>query len=165
MSEKVCNQCIAKTANGRRCKRRTCRTKYCWTHLMKEKGLKIAESNIPDAGLGLFAVKNFAYNRTIAPYDGIIRNHNSNNPYVLELAPDKFVDAARTDNIGRWANHCKSENRRRGQCPGNNAKLTGSRGRLPNVTATKTIRADKKHPKEIFCNYGRDYFPRRVKSI
>ncbi len=67
-----CGQCKAYTLKKReRCKNRTCFDSYCWLHLEKEFykspkakdktrfGLQIKTSQIPNAGKGLFATRNF----------------------------------------------------------------------------------------------------------
>ena len=164
MSIKVCGQCIAHTLSGSRCKRTTCRSQYCFQHLAKEKGVKIAESKIrllqPDGtlgktGLGLFATKDFAKNRPIVPYEGEVFHmdpgHDSG--YVLQVARDRWIDARRTNSIGRYSNSCRRVNQRRGECSGNNGKFTRHQP-WPNLTASKKI----KKGQEIVSSYGRTYF-------
>lgn len=54
LSGRQCSQCIATATNGARCRRRTCKSKLCHTHLERDAGLRIAPSTIPNAGWGLF---------------------------------------------------------------------------------------------------------------
>jgi hypothetical protein len=167
MSVKVCDTCIAKTASGRRCKRTTCRTPYCFQHLSIEKGLKIAPSKIrllqPNGqllptGLGLFATKDFPKNKPIVPYTGEFFDHNPdpdnpNSVYVLQLSRNRWIDAKRTDSIGRYSNSCRRVNENRRECSGNNAKFT-RHFPIPNLTASRKI----KKGSEILSSYGRSYF-------
>ena len=56
----VCPQCKAITDKGERCKNHTCRNvNYCWIHLRKIDGLAIKDSDIPNAGKGVFATRDF----------------------------------------------------------------------------------------------------------
>ena len=47
-------QCKSNTVKGFQCKKKTAKTKKCWIHLGKENNLRIKQSTIPNAGLGLF---------------------------------------------------------------------------------------------------------------
>jgi hypothetical protein len=123
---------------------------------MKQKeGLRVAQSRIPGAGLGLFTEKPVSRGDDITKYTGtVVVSHDPDygNAYALQIKkhPPTFIDARRTNEpgLGRWAN----ANRGRG---GNNAQLVyNSRARIATVRATKAI-----SPKtEITVPYGADYW-------
>ena len=50
-----CEQCLAKTRGGKRCKRASCYDEACFQHMKSEKNVVIKTSTIPNAGMGLFA--------------------------------------------------------------------------------------------------------------
>ena len=160
MTDRRVTQCTGHTKKGLgpRCKRRTSRTNLCWTHLASEEGLKIKPSRIPNAGLGLFATKDFQIRKPVAPYTGrhISRpNEGYGGPYVLQLppyrTPFKYVDANRsTDGAGRYSNTS-----RRGNPGVNNSRLMPDPddrnvGRIMSTTAIPKGR-------EILTRYGPDY--------
>ena len=64
------HQCKAITKLGNRCKNRTLRSKYCQPHLSQLKNLRITNSKIRDAGLGLFN------SRVWRPKNTIITEYN-----------------------------------------------------------------------------------------
>ena len=45
--------------NNNRCRLRTARDHKCWIHSVREDGLRVRQSTIPRAGLGLFAARTF----------------------------------------------------------------------------------------------------------
>ena len=163
-----CMQCKGKSKNGNRCKRRVCiGTPFCWQHLASEKKLKIKESNIPNAGKGLFAwnpknpndvifkrARATRFQNTpgqkIIEYAGELideeelneRYSNQTAPYGIEINNDRYEDAALIRGIGAIANHSRR----------NNARFDVSRNRII-LRATKNI----KHNEEILVNYGRNY--------
>ena len=58
-------QCIARTAKGEQCKRTTCRyAPFC----ASRKAYRVAQSNIPNAGRGAFAVRDMKKGGTIGSY-------------------------------------------------------------------------------------------------
>ena len=66
-----CNRCTARTSGGTRCRRRVCvGTKVCFQHRKRDMGLRIAPSNIPGAGKGLFATRRLPPNTHVVTYDG-----------------------------------------------------------------------------------------------
>ena len=65
MTTEKCPQCTAKTAKGEQCKRTTCRyAPFCASH----KAYRVAQSNIPNAGRGAFAVRDLKKNSTLGSY-------------------------------------------------------------------------------------------------
>jgi len=104
-------QCIGHTKTGARCKRRTSKTPYCFTHLEKEQHLKVKTSQIHGAGFGLYTTVRRPAHRMVAPYTGrsVTRDENDyRGNYVIQLnnnSPFKYVDANHTtDGAGRFAN-------------------------------------------------------------
>ena len=50
-----CTRCTGTTRAGDQCRRRTCRGNLCWTHLKREKSLRV--KTVPGMGLGLFTTR------------------------------------------------------------------------------------------------------------
>ena len=50
-------QCKAPTKHGARCKRRTRKGDYCWTHMENNLNVRVKPSTIPQAGFGVFTAK------------------------------------------------------------------------------------------------------------
>ena len=115
---------------------------------MKYDHLRIKKSGIPNAGFGLFATKKFPKDAKVIDYLGTIHHHQIIGPYVLELNPHKFVDAANSKYVGGYSNTCRNNN----SCT-NNAKLTGYQG-VGRIKTKKTILPGK----EIYTSYGRNYW-------
>lgn len=116
--------------------------------------LRVKKSNIPNAGLGLFTTIDRLPSRPIVGYEGkIIHNHTDrNNHYVLELGPNKFIDASDPNSgVGRYANSVRARDR----LLTNNAKYTlNRRTNSANITAKKKI----KKGSEIYVSYGRQFW-------
>ena len=86
-----CEQCTAIKANGTRCKNRTCKQyPYCWIHLKSIDKLQVKQSNIPNAGKGLFYVgkTNFPAKKKIVDYSAkaITRIADENSDYDLQVS-------------------------------------------------------------------------------
>jgi hypothetical protein len=151
----VRQRCAAYSKNGRRCKNNTLHGIYCYSH-HRAKGVRIKTSTIPDAGLGLFATKEFHRGENIAPYSGDIipeDDLDAGDLYALQIKktpPRLFISARRTNTgAGRYANA------RRGDQGDNNSQLVYDRvGRVGNVRATTTIRPEQ----EVTVPYGRGYW-------
>lgn len=145
-------QCKAIAKNGHRCKKRTCRSEYCWIHLASIEDLRIKKSQIRDGGLGLFCgPKPIKADKKICDYKGKIINSNApvTGPYVLQLGPTRYVDAAQSRFVGGFSNMARAKD-----APlRNNAKLTAYNGE-GRIKSTKNITPGK----EILTSYGRDYF-------
>ncbi len=156
MSIRTCQRCTANNKSGTRCKRQTCQTDLCWTHLKSLLGLKISQSNIRDAGLGLYAMKEFPLNANINSYTGIVTDHEIEGPYVLKINNHYYIDAKHTNSgASRFANDCRHRNRVNGECSSNNAKFSwDNRNRRANLKAMRNIRPNQ----EIFVPYSRAYW-------
>ena len=99
-------RCTANTKAGVHCKQRTAKGQYCWNHLRSIEGLRIKKSDVPNAGLGLFAARDLPANKRI-DYTGdkIQVVPGQGGPYFLEITNSMAIDAARTNcGQGRWAN-------------------------------------------------------------
>ena len=151
-----CKQCSANTKQGIRCKKTTC--KYlptCYIHTKSKYHLAIRPSTIPNAGDGLFALKDFKKGEFISDYIGEeLTQQNKDNrygntqqdiaPYAIKVSKNKIIDCACTRSIGSYANHKK----------GNiNASISVYMGKAE-IKASKNI----KDGQEIFISYGRDYW-------
>lgn len=161
MSIRKVQQCTGICKTGRRCRRRTAKTNECYFHLEKDQHLKIKQSQIPNAGMGLYTTIRRPAHRLVAPYTGrqITRPANDyRSHYAIQLTPNgrgppyKYVDANyTTDGAGRFANNAK----RRDHFT-NNSHLAPdpvNRG-MAKVTSIRAIPAGR----EIFAMYGRDYW-------
>lgn len=156
-------QCIAHTKLGPRCKNRTIvRFPFCWRHTESVLGLSVTKSSISGGGMGLKAKKKFKKNDIIAEYTGdqisIADAAKSKSKYIACYG-GKCIDAgnATKSSVARYANDCRSGNKRSGECKGNNAKLTYHvrNGVLKvRLKALRTI----VEGKEIFASYGREYW-------
>ena len=66
-----CDQCEGETLAGERCKKRTCQyLPTCYIRTKKKYGLLVKKSSIPNAGDGLYALKEFKQGEFIADYKG-----------------------------------------------------------------------------------------------
>ena len=149
-------RCTADKATGGQCTGITKKGQYCWVHLRTVEGLRIKKSNVPGAGLGLFAAKAYTQGALICKYTGdrIIADFRDNDeiggPYYLERKLDEATDAARTDcGPGRYANDPRGTNYVA------NAKFAPNhKHRHMGLRATKHIRTGE----EILVPYGPAYW-------
>ena len=158
--------CLMKTArcrgtnkDGSRCSRKvTFGLPLCWTHMTKERFLKVRPSTIPNAGKGLFAHRPghvppvFFAGDEIVRYDGQIissdlaqaRYGDHTAPYGALIDATHVEDAACKRGVGAIANHASPS--------ATNAKLWVVDGKIV-LYAERDIF----HGQEIFLNYGADY--------
>lgn len=154
--------CTAHSKSGARCKRKCIiGFEYCFTHLQSELQLKIKDSDLPNAGKGLFA-----FDRTVGPDDIVFRAGDTicgyrgqvistdeinerydgyNAPYAVQINQNNAIDCACKRGVGSLAN----------TYPGhNNARFSvNSRDRTVSIKATKNIR----NGREIYLAYGNAY--------
>lgn len=161
--ELQCGQCKGTTRAGARCARTSCvSTPYCWTHLLKERRLRVAPSGLPGAGRGLFAADRgaapdavlFRKGDVIIEYGGEpltrqqldARYGDFTAPYGLHVHGALYEDGACVRGPGTLTNHAPTRRA--------NAKYAFSRslGRGV-VVATKPVR----NGSEVLVNYGNDY--------
>jgi len=151
-------QCSAriKKGEGRRCRNKTLRSGMCQQHLQSQMNLNIRQSKVKSAGLGLFTGgRGIKKGERVTPYTGQVSETPISGNYVLQCTKKYFIDANSSKDVGGYVNECKRRDRERGECEGNNAKLTyDSRRKEANVIATKTIAPRK----EVYLPYGTDYW-------
>jgi len=157
MSQTQCSRCIALKKDGAQCTRRTCKySNMCWQHTKALKGLQIKPSGIPNAGLGLFTSKPFTNNQTIARFGGDIVPYEQyrENPsgYGIHINNRTILDSKSTQSgMARYANTCKTENRRDGDCVSNNSRIVvNPRNQTASLRATRRIPIGN----EVFAAYG-----------
>lgn len=138
---------------GRRCKARTRRSRFCQAHLNSYHNLRITNSKIPEAGLGLFSGdRKINKNQPIIEYTGTVWNEPIRGNYVLEVNKKKFINANHSTDVAGFSNDCRPADRRSGLCQ-INSKIAMREGK-PSLVSTRSI-----NPKsEIYTNYGRDYW-------
>ena len=149
MSLSQCTRCIALKKNGAQCTRRTCKySNMCWQHTKALKGLQIKPSGIRNAGLGLFTSKPFTNNQTIARFGGdIVMSPTSSigitpvGMHGIHINNRTILDSRSTQSgMARYANTCKTENRRDGDCVSNNSRIVvNSRNQTASLRATRRI--------------------------
>ena len=149
-------QCEALTNRKQHCKNWTRRSSMCQPHLITYKNLRIGNSNIKEAGLGLFVGNQpILRNRIITPYTGTESKEPINGNYVLEVKKDKYINANRTIDTAGFANDCRPINKRNGSCSGNNARFAYDRkNNTVNIVSTKRV----PEKSEVFVPYGSDYW-------
>jgi hypothetical protein len=163
-SKKECSQCIGQTKKGSRCKLRTCQGNYCYNHAMTNMGLRVMTSEIPNAGKGLFATKEFEKGEMVAPYHfgpcytkqefhtkypgdvlaayAFCSGNSCSNPYKTNMG------------FARFANHKPNKD--------TNVRFVSQSGtnkcHTIRIVASKKIKGTRKQPKEIYVNYGDEYW-------
>ena len=128
-SVRDCVRCSAITAKVTRCTRSTCiYPGMCFQHFQARNGLKLAASNIPNAGLGLFTTRAIQPYRKISDYTGNIVPDDewvqNQSAYGVQFDKDHTLDGRSTQTgIARYANECRKKDRLAGRCRGNNSQL------------------------------------------
>ena len=177
MYRMVCPQCEAITEEGTRCKRHTCvRFPYCFQHMRIKEGLALKASDIPNAGKGVFATRDFPLKKReidlkakkpIAYYSAkeITHEPDPNSAYVLKVNDREYLDSKDPSNytgryINSFKNHPDREKRSANVRFAKNQRIywKDDRAVVP-IKQTKPI----KKGQELFLNYGNAYpFERRV---
>ena len=159
MSKRECVECAAQTRTGARCKNITCLYgEFCAIHTKQLFDLELKQSNIKNAGKGLFTMKAIKKGANIAKYTGTMVSDEefeaNPSPYGLVVKKNRLIDAASTQTgLARYANSCKKGN----NCKGNNSRFSISHRTNPPTVwlkATKNIKAGD----EIFVPYGSKYW-------
>ena len=95
-----CMQCEGTSKNGNQCRRRVCiGTPFCWQHLASEKKLKIKQSNIANAGKGLFAWNPKNPNEVIFKRARTTRFQNTPGQKIVEYAGELKILIISTTNV------------------------------------------------------------------
>jgi hypothetical protein len=155
-------QCSARTNKGRGCRKRTLRSEMCQIHLQREHNLRIKQSTLPGAKLGVFTgSKPIPRNQMILPYTGQFSAVQPNSDYALKITNNHFVNANRYTDTAGFINDCRRKNQRSHQCPGNNCQFSVNRTKKECVVrTTKTIPPNT----EVFIPYGAAYWKNFDKS-
>ena len=138
---------------GRRCKARTRRSKFCQAHLNIYQNLRITNSKLPNAGLGLFSGdRKINKSQPIVEYTGTVFNKPVRGKYVLEVNKKKFINANHSTDVAGFSNDCRPIDKKSGLCKVN-SKIIMRKGK-PSLVSTKPI-----NPRtEIYTDYGNDYW-------
>ena len=112
----------------------------------------ISESNLSDAGMGLFANKIFKKDDIIVDYSGELltmeQARNSDSYYLFKVGKDTVIDAENSESLGRYCNDPIKFSKY-------NAKIKAhTKTETASIVATKKI----KKGEEIYVSYGIDYW-------
>jgi hypothetical protein len=83
-------------------------------------------------------------------------NEGGEGDYGVQINKREVLDGRSTQSaLGRYANHCRTANKKRGSCRGNNARFSiNTKKKTVSLKATRSIPANS----EIFVSYGRQYW-------
>lgn len=154
-------RCTSISNGGNRCKNKTViGTSFCWRHLMRDKQVRIKQS---EYGLGLFALnpnkgereRIFKEGDTIVKYDGEIisqderreRYNDQTAPYGVQMRDNTVNDGACRRGVGTLVNHSTG--------PRENARFSFTRNGELQIKAIKNIYNNR----EIFINYNKGRMP------
>ena len=150
-SERECDQCTATSKSGNRCRNRTCRGELCWQHLRRDSGLRVKQSQIAAAGMGLWTTRRFKPNEKIGNYTGerltkqqMLARYPNNKRGEYVLCPNNgfCIDGKKTNSSSiRFANNSKGNSQLK-----NNAVFKQGSDRKANLRT------------KIFVSYGSDYW-------
>ena len=152
MTTEICPQCTATTKAGDRCRRHTCRyAPFCASH----KAYRVAQSNIPNAGRGAFAVRDLLKGSTVGSY--VIATKRQNKAEFLESHPSGRAthtaivkgDYYTATGAGNRTHNAIGMLNNSGKGGRNNAKLLAS-GR---VVTSRNVKKDA----ELLLAYGSSY--------
>lgn len=153
-----CNFCTATTRSGRRCRNRTCmHLPFCYLHLAENSGIEVRKSNIENAGMGVFALRDFKPNEVVCEYLGEIiddkklttRYGETTAPYAISVTENKIIDAACQRGIGSVINGSTTFKR-------SNVRFVAYRGKI-NIRVRKSPIRGLKQGEELLVYYGNDY--------
>jgi SET domain len=152
----VVSACTAIDEHGHVCGKQTLVEPLCPAHLAHIFGVGVRVSSIPNAGFGLFALRDIRKKDLITPpYTGVVHTADSINalykngsaPYALGINSDMFVDAACQRSWAAFINHT-------GMTKSNAKFAIWAAQQTANIRATKDIKAGS----EILLHYGKNYF-------
>jgi hypothetical protein len=137
---------------------------YCDHHTKEIEGVKVRRSQIPGAGLGLFAVRTFLPGSYISQYGGdALTDREVDDRYVRGLKTFRVQYGLNStiggrnrvvDGVVSSSGNARYANDARGTLCFNNAVLCDSEDPRTRLKAIKTI-----HPgDEIFCSYGKSFW-------
>ena len=151
------------TPNGprrrRQCTNRTRIGDLCWIHLKQQTGLRVKPSKL--GGLGLFTTKDLSEEEELGYYDGeLVPKHTIRyDPYIFTLSRKRYLSGANPlSGVMRYANMCTEDDRQRGRCSSNQLDTFIEDGRRIVFDVVEDVRVRKGQEKELFVNYGDEYF-------
>jgi transposase InsO family protein len=157
-------RCIANTRSGEQCKRRTTTGAHCFTHSQKDLGLRVKKSEVPNAGRGLYAAKEFRpgdfvsfyTGRLTTPADGDFFETLDGSLYGYLINNSLIVDAAESDRaVARFINDPRGTQKRP------NVKFaTDQRTKTVRIRATRLI----KKGDELLLKYGKQYWEEHLRK-
>ncbi len=159
-------QCSAtKSKSKQRCKLRTKKGPMCWLHAERDKQLRVKKSQIIGAGDGLYATADIPKNKAIDEYKGKVTSTDptDDSDYVLQVNSKKWIDAKKpTSCYARFANDCRTKDKKNKKCKGNNSKLKYNyKTNKANLVSAQKI----KKGEEINTPYGRQYWTTKEKAL
>lgn len=124
--------------------------------------LYVANSQLVDAGNGLFTAINIYKDETIALFTGELlsdeeakeRAQNNKNGYFIKLLSGSILDSMNTECFAKYANDATGFE---GSLLKNNAKIALNEDNNVCLTAIRRIKAGE----EILCSYGKSYWKHR----
>jgi RNase H-like domain found in reverse transcriptase/Reverse transcriptase (RNA-dependent DNA polymerase)/Integrase zinc binding domain/Chromo (CHRromatin Organisation MOdifier) domain len=148
-------RCTARTRHGAHCRQRTAMGQFCWNHLRSERGLRIQQSAVPNAGKGLFAARTLPVGTQIHYTGDVVplADDEAGGVYYLQIKKRVAIDAARTNvGEGRWINDPRGTRSR----PNSVFVVYSPPGR-PRTASVRTLRQIEKG-EEILVAYGNAYW-------
>ncbi|MBC7488608.1 MAG: SET domain-containing protein [Cytophagaceae bacterium] len=153
---KVKARCAYKNEKGQRCKHITVVTHpYCEEHTRSELGFWVAQSTVPNAGLGLFTDRKYKRGDTVLEYSGeVITTKQYNERYVdfgygeygMTLGTRRVIDARKTSSgLGRYVCDAYGSELKK------NVQYEDYKGKI-NIIALRKIKSGS----EILVSYGKE---------
>lgn len=123
------------------------------------------QSQIPNAGQGLFTVIDIYKDETIALFKGELlsdleaktRAEAGNDGYFINLLDGSILDSKNVECFAKYANDAEGSSASKFK---NNARITLDLNDHVCIEALRNIRANE----ELFCSYGKDYWKKHGKS-
>ncbi len=147
-------KCHATTLDGDKCKNITCHWVYCSVHLDKLYSLKVQQSQIANAGLGLFATKAIEKSEPIVIYTGKIYNEEVRGRYVAMGKKGVYIDSNHPKySVARYTNSLTQSDRKNYNLKFNVRLMWKTKTQQLCLVATRSI----KENDELFLDYGDEF--------
>ncbi len=154
-----CDRCTAITKKGTRCSICTCKTgPFCYIHLKYQKGLRVAPSRIPGAGMGLYTTVPRPAHSYIDDYTGERLTKKQLDarypgdvvaPYAWQHGR-MYIDPANSNSgAARYANTCDAPVGTKRHCK-NNLYAKNTKRNVRFYTCNRPIKAGE----ELYVSYG-----------
>ena len=141
-----------------RCNKKVCiGGRYCKQHLRFVKGVEIKQSQIIEAGMGVYATKKIPKNYNILEYIGTrYESIEETNPYILQVTNTMYIDASCPYSCtARFVNNCRPCDKSHYKLRGNNCKFSiNVKTKKAYIKTTRIIGAGE----ELFVSYGTSYW-------